>query len=75
MYEYLPYVVNDNHMVRPYEAIITLRTADKIGKDSVMLLKKAGRETVMEYADILTHTDEETLARLKEAGVTETALK
>lgn len=75
MYEYLPYVVNDNHMVRPYEAIITLRTADKIGEDSVALLKKAGQETVKEYADILTHTDEETLARLKEAGVTETALK
>ncbi len=62
-------------MVRPYEAIITLRTADKIGEDSVALLKKAGQETVKEYADILTHTDEETLARLKEAGVTETALK
>lgn len=75
MYEYLPYVVNDNHMVRPYEAIITLRTADKIGEDSVALLKKAGQETVKEYADILTHTDEETLARLKKAGVAETALK
>lgn len=43
MYEYLPYVVHDNHMVRPYEAIITLRMADKIGEDSVALLKKLAR--------------------------------
>ena len=70
-----PADAGEGEKVRPYEAIITLRTADKIGEDSVALLKKAGQETVKEYADILTHTDEETLARLKEAGVTETALK
>lgn len=75
MYEYLPYIVNDNHIADPYEAVITLDAADKIGTKNVKILKTAGREAMKEYGDILMRTDEEAIARLKEAGAQETNLK
>lgn len=75
IYESLPYVVNDNHLVNPYEAVITLNAVDKIGEENTKILQKAGQDAVKEYAEILTRTDSETINRLKANGVTETKLK
>lgn len=75
MYEYIPYIIHDNHLADSYEAVITLTAADKIGEENVKILQKAGQYAVKEYADILTQTDSQTIERLTANGATETKLK
>lgn len=75
IYEYLPYIVDDNHLVDSYEAVITLNAAGKIGEENVKILQKAGQDAVKEYADILTQTDSQTIERLTANGASQVKLK
>lgn len=68
LWDVLPYVVNDHHRIYPDEVLLTLNAKAKLGDKNVDLLKKAGNDTIKEYASILQSEEDDLLKELESYG-------
>ena len=75
LWDAAPYIVADSHLASPCEAVIKLGAAEKLTKEEMNILKKAGEKAVKEFTETLSQDEKTMLKEFEEHGTKTTKLK